>query len=567
VLTRLGGADLLAEALALHDDYQLNQAQQLRSMEVSKLPSVSSSSSSSSGSGGGMLEVVAQNVGVSMSTLCAGISDVFTLFCAVYAHQLAATDDEELFTASHSMSNADLQSLVAVLKKHLYKLFVSSYLAPDVDRAASSSSNTPMLTRNKILLGRLFKQVTLAKLYGALYARSERRPFLPQQFWQWNGITALAPDYRQRVRDLEHSRNPDGQLDMTTLLSTPNMKPLLTCLPQMIPFSQRIELLQTLIAADRARSSDRHNYHAFNHSTRVRVRRDYILEDTVNSLSVVSTASLKGRVQVEFVSGVGGIEAGIDGGGLTKEWADFAAKAIFSPSNGFFIVNEDQLVMPHPASYLATPDNHLKYFKAFGRLLGLIVYNRILVDAQFASTFLNALLGRVNQIDDLFVVDKSLYRSLVALKQMVASGSGSNPEEDPIAALGLCFEVTRALPPDGSNNSSSSTEELIPGGSREPVTRVNVRSYIHRYANYKVNLETAQQCRAFLSGFRELIEVEWLSMFSARELQLLISGEEKPIDVADMRRHVNYSGGYSDNHPFIEQFWDIVRNMTPHEQV
>lgn len=380
---------------------------------------------------------------------------------------------------------------------------------------------------------------------------------------QWDGITALASDYRQRMWNLEHSTS-DGELDMATFLSSASMKPLLTCLPQMIPFAQRIELLQTLIASDRSQA----DHHGFHGHMRVHVRRDNILEDTVTSLSAASAKRLKGRVQVEFVSGLGGAEAGIDGGGLTKEWADLAAKAVFSPSKGFFLVNEDQLVMPHPSSHLAAPDSphsHLQYFKAFGRLLGIIVYNRILVDAQFAGTFLNALLGRVNQIDDLWVVDKSLHRSLMSLKQLAASTtvsttSSSSAAADPVAALGLTFEVTKA-------HDARITEELIPGGSSVPVTRANVRSYIHRYANYKVNMETAQQCRAFLSGFRELVALEWLSMFSARELQLLISGEQKPIDIDDMRRHVNYSGGYSDSHPFIEQFWDIVRHMTPHEQV
>ena len=36
------------------------------------------------------------------------------------------------------------------------------------------------------------------------------------------------------------------------------------------------------------------------------------------------------------------------------------------------------------------------------------------------------------------------------------------------------------------------------------------------------------------------------------ELQLLISGEQKPIDIADLRRNVNYAGGYADSQPYIQ---------------
>jgi ubiquitin-protein ligase E3 C len=41
-------------------------------------------------------------------------------------------------------------------------------------------------------------------------------------------------------------------------------------------------------------------------------------------------------------------------------------------------------------------------------------------------------------------------------------------------------------------------------------------------------------------------------MFSPREIQLLISGEQKPIDIQDFRQNVNYAGGYSDSDPYIE---------------
>lgn len=174
LLTHLGNARMLAEALAYQDDWELDQLLQCRLTEThAPLSSYNRRAPSSA------LVSVAHSAGVSVDTLCAGISDVFVLFCAVYTHQLAATDDEELFTAPHSLPVVELQAIVDVLKQHLYKVFVSSFLPLDTH---SDTARTPMGSR--LLLSRLFKQTSLTKLWGALYARSERRPFVPSDYWQ-----------------------------------------------------------------------------------------------------------------------------------------------------------------------------------------------------------------------------------------------------------------------------------------------------------------------------------------------------------------------------------------------
>jgi len=98
-----------------------------------------------------------------------------------------------------------------------------------------------------------------------------------------------------------------------------------------------------------------------------------------------------------------------------------------------------------------------------------------------------------------------------------------------------------------------STHELIPGGSHMPVTKSNLLEYIHRLANYKLNIETSKQTKAFLSGFRVLIPMEWMKMFNPTELQLILSGEKSKINIRDLRGNVVYHGGYADNQPYIDQ--------------
>lgn len=101
--------------------------------------------------------------------------------------------------------------------------------------------------------------------------------------------------------------------------------------------------------------------------------------------------------------------------------------------------------------------------------------------------------------------------------------------------------------------SSRVSVPLVPNGSNIEVTKDNLVSYLYLYANFKLNVETFPQSRAFLSGFRDIIPLEWIRMFSAKELQLIIGGDnDNPLDVQALKRHCTYSGGYHPSQPYIQ---------------
>jgi hypothetical protein len=79
-------------------------------------------------------------------------------------------------------------------------------------------------------------------------------------------------------------------------------------------------------------------------SVQVKVHRDTLVEDAFLGLRQAGSR-LKGRVQVEFIG-----EAGIDGGGLFKEFIDSFLKAAFNPSLGLFCPTSEQLLVPNPLS-------------------------------------------------------------------------------------------------------------------------------------------------------------------------------------------------------------------------
>ena len=60
-----------------------------------------------------------------------------------------------------------------------------------------------------------------------------------------------------------------------------------------------------------------------------------------------------------------------------------------------------------------------------------------------------------------------------------------------------------------------------------------------------------------LQGFFAAIEEHWLHSFSAREVQRLISGDDTDLDMADLKRHVVYAGGYYASHRVVQWLWQV----------
>ena len=84
--------------------------------------------------------------------------------------------------------------------------------------------------------------------------------------------------------------------------------------------------------------------------------------------------------------------------------------------------------------------------------------------------------------------------------------------------------------------------ELKPNGRNIAVTDENRIEYIHLVANYKLNRQINRQVLELRAGLISVIDLEWLRMFDANELRILISGSPGEIDVADWRSHCQYRG-------------------------
>ncbi|CAH2240226.1 jg1784 [Pararge aegeria aegeria] len=224
-----------------------------------------------------------------------------------------------------------------------------------------------------------------------------------------------------------------------------------------------------------------------------------------------------------------------------EKFLEETIKRVFDPSLNLFRVTSEERLYPSPTSCLQ--ENHLQLFEFIGRMLGKAVYEGIVVDVPFASFFLSQVLGQTQQalyswIDELPSLDRDLYRSLTYIKHF----------QGDISTLELTFSV------DEERLGEIVTHELVPGGKAIPVTNENKINYIHLMAHFRMHTQIKDQTNAFIKGFRTIINPEWLSLFSTPELQRLISGDNVPLDLRDLRRHTQYYGGFHDSHRVVVSY-------------
>ena len=476
----------------------------------------SSSSMSSSSSGGSSEKATLE-----------GCSPVLipslVLLCAVTSRLLVSVNDDE-FGLGQPLSVKDQQNLSAMLASHLQELIW--------DRNVSDSR----------AMEELQLALAEARLFNQLYDRHARRDFeqLKREHWLWPPL--VSKELNQAMES-----GPGG-------FGSKKVWMVLTVVPQVLPFDQRVRVFQQLIESDKeSLGIGSGSFLGGSVVHDVTNDRSSVYEDAFDQLDSLGPR-LKGRVRVTFASDLGYAEAGIDGGGLFKDFMDGFIETAFDPARGLFSTTEDHLLFPSPLSGSVEAE-HLRHFEFMGRVLGKAVYSGILVKTQFALPFLNKLLDRTCVMDDLFGLDPELYRHLMSLKAIA--------KESSTALEDLTLAFTAAVP---TRDGGSREVELIPNGSQVAVTNANFLEYTYRLANFKLNLQTGPQSRAFLRGFRDLIPVDWIRMFDARELQMVIGGQQRALDLDNMREFTAYGGGYHPSQPIIQWFWEVLSELTPSQQ-
>lgn len=160
---------------------------------------------------------------------------------------------------------------------------------------------------------------------------------------------------------------------------------------------------------------------------------------------------------------------------------------------------------------------------------------------------LSLVLKRINNFDDLEQFDKEIYNSVNKVWDLEG--------DDVVDALGLTFsvEVARNIQKD---------HDLIPNGHKLKVNSRNKTHYCLLLANWYINGMIKENVASIKRGLLAFFPEKWMSLFDAKELQLIFHGSDAPLDISDWKQNTTYGPPFSEDHPTIELFWQILEEET-----
>ncbi|XP_050380357.1 E3 ubiquitin-protein ligase UPL7 [Argentina anserina] len=456
--------------------------------------------------------------GISKDTSC-----MLYLFCASYSHLLLILDDIEFYEKQVPFTLEQQRQIASVLNTLVYNGLSQSI----------GQKDRPLME-------------SAVRCLHLIYERDCRHQFCPPVLW-------LSPARKNRPpiaiaarthEILSTNQRSDDSLALQSIGSV------ITTTPHVFPFEERVEMFREFIKMDKAaRKMAGEVAGTSSRSVEIVVRRGHIVEDGYQQLNSLGSR-LKSSIHVSFVSECGLPEAGLDYGGLSKEFLTDISKAAFAPDYGLFsqTSTSDRLLIPNPsAKYL---DNGIQMIEFLGRVVGKALYEGILLDYSFSHVFVHKLLGRYSFLDELSTLDPEIYRNLMYVKHY----------EGDVEELCLDFTVTE------ESFGNRHVIELKPGGKDVTVTSKNKMQYIHAIADYKLNRQMFLFSNAFYRGLVDLISPSWLKLFNAGEFNQLLSGGVHDIDVDDLRKNTRYTGGYSEGNRTIKIFWEVISRFEPNER-
>jgi ubiquitin-protein ligase E3 C len=485
-------------------------------------------------------------------------------------------------------------------------------------------------------------------LLRMIYERDSRRKFLPDDHWlmtsrfDMNGfIPAVVQEEESRhkieeedAEDLDEEEDFDDTPQLIGTGRTQQQRRLekiqrqqrkasrrrylqavaprleiLQNMPFFIPFTTRVQIFREFVHLDmtkRRGSADPESWRFrmmhrpdagqqfMKHAAKI--RRENEFEDAFQQFYSLGQG-LKEPIQITFVDQFDQPEAGIDGGGVTKEFLTSVTNRAFMPTDyiDMFAENDQHLLYPNPSAveeykeslkrdglrensteFRLQVSELLQRYEFLGRIIGKCLYEGILVDVNFAPFFLRkwALTGGTGSarnetsyrptLNELRDLDEGLYQGLHQLKTYAGD----------VEDFSLNFTVTDTIVVDHNTDPKKTkivTKELKPGGADEPVTNQNRLIYIDRIARHRLQNQPYQQTMAFLRGLATMIQPSWLSMFNHSELQTLVGGTSSSIDIDDLRRNTYTTGVYEVGndgleHPTIQLFWKVLRDMSDGER-
>eukprot|EP00922_Rhytidocystis_sp_ex-Travisia-forbesii_P061402 GHVS01091015.1.p1 GENE.GHVS01091015.1~~GHVS01091015.1.p1 ORF type:complete len:1010 (-),score=115.67 GHVS01091015.1:587-3616(-) len=273
------------------------------------------------------------------------------------------------------------------------------------------------------------------------------------------------------------------------------------------------------------------------------VRRDHLVEDAMHYLVAVPRQERLKPMKVIFAG-----EQGVDEGGLKKELFALITKQLFNPNYGMFCYHEGIRTIWFNRNSLEN-DNE---FLLIGLLVGLAIYNDILMDLPFPPVLYKKLLDvptGLCDIADVLPEEAHSFRYLLSL-------------DDESVFQDAFGEMTFEINYDYFGEMR--TQPLVEGGGGIKLTMANRKEYVDLFVKYHLDDSITSQFDAFKKGFKDC-ESELINSLTASELQLIICGTRN-YEFSDLREGASYDGGYTENSEYIKEFWDVCTSLDTHQK-
>ena len=266
----------------------------------------------------------------------------------------------------------------------------------------------------------------------------------------------------------------------------------------------------------------------------LRVHRSNLIQDTLQQLSRYQPEEYRKPLKVQFVG-----EQGIDEGGVRKEFFQLLIKELFDVNYGMFTVDDETRVYQfNPLSLESSIE-----FELIGIVLGLALYNSIILDIRFPLFIYKKLLNHTTNFADLTTAHPALAKGLKALL---------DDETDQVEDV-----YARQFTVDIERYGEREVVELKPGGTEIALTSANRHEYVQLYTDYVLDRSIEKQFTAFKKGFDLCVPSSLLVLFQPEELELLICGSDV-FDWQQLRESARYDDGYTEESSIIRWFWECV---------
>ncbi|XP_035826963.1 apoptosis-resistant E3 ubiquitin protein ligase 1 isoform X2 [Aplysia californica] len=293
----------------------------------------------------------------------------------------------------------------------------------------------------------------------------------------------------------------------------------------------------------------RATHHRRSHSSLVvKVDRSSLLYSSYRATKHLNLCDWCKRFEIVFVG-----EQGLDWGGVSREWFEVLAKELFDPNCSQLFArltdNPQGLVHPNPKR---PPDKKIKHYEFAGKIVGKCLYESSvgrtqLVKARFTRSFLAQLIGLRVTYKHFITDDPEFFTTKISYIE-------NNDVED--------MELTFSEEIYNAQGQLVKVIDLIPNGSKVPVTNANKLRYLDALAQYRLVAPVKEEVEGFLRGLSsELIPENLLSIFDENELELLMCGTGT-YSIADFKLHHNVVGASPSFNKVRGWFWTIIASFT-----